>query len=173
MYKQLRKDSSDHCAALQAQVDTLKTENQKLRQDFDLSVDIFQRKFLKQLLGVKMSTCNVMVYGEFGQIPLSCDLLCNSFIYYHRLLNMPSGSLVKYVFDEMIQLNAVGYSSWVTKVEKMALLYNIDFESHDSNLKFKKACRKAVTQNFRAIYLHRSVMVVRHFTVHQAPCAGF
>ena len=95
-----------------------------------------------------MSTCNVMVYGEFGQIPLSCDLLCNSFIYYHRLLNMPSGSLVKYVFDEMIQLNAVGYSSWVTKVEEMALLYNIDFESHDSNLKFKKACRKAVTQNF-------------------------
>ena len=99
------------------------------------TVDTFHRKFLKQTLSVKTSTHNAITYGEVGQFPISIDLLSSAFIYYHRLLHMPDKKLVKYVFNEMLRLHNVGFTSWVTAVTECAVKCNIDFNTNIGNFK--------------------------------------
>ena len=75
------------------------------------TIDIFHRTFLKHILCVKSSTCNSFVYGETGELPISIDLSVFAIRYYHRLYNMPKGSLVKLAFDEMVVLSGLGFST--------------------------------------------------------------
>ena len=90
------------------------------------TIDIFHRTFLKHILCVKSSTCNSFVYGETGELPISIDLSVFAIRYYHRLYNMPKGSLVKLAFDEMAVLSGLGFSTWVTKLQDVISKNNLD-----------------------------------------------
>ena len=100
--------------------------------------DVMQRKFLKQVLGVKSSTRDPIVYGELGQFPISINILCHCFLAFHRFQNMSETSLPKFVFDEMIRLDALGFHSWVTKVQNEANSLGIDFNLYKTAKPFKR-----------------------------------
>ena len=88
-------------------------------------IDVFHRKFLKNVLCVKTSTCNTFIYGDTGCMPLSLDLSAFALRYYHRLLNMATGPLVKFVFDEMVRISELGFSSWVSDVQHVLAQHNL------------------------------------------------
>ena len=56
------------------------------------------------LLQVKAATRNAIVYGECGKFPPSVYCNGNVLSYYHRLLTMPEGKVVKSVFQYAVQL---------------------------------------------------------------------
>ena len=47
--------------------------------------DKLQLRFLKLLLGVKVSTPSCMVYGEVGELPVSLTAKCRMLVYYYKL----------------------------------------------------------------------------------------
>ena len=97
------------------------SDNWGLNKTAHETIDLFQRRFLKYVLCVKSSTSNSFIYGETGCLPISLDLSTFALTYFHRLYNMPKGSLVKHVFDEMMRISDLGFSSSVTQAKKKLL----------------------------------------------------
>ena len=79
------------------------------------------RKFLKHILGVKMSTCNAMVYGETGQYPIEITIKVRMINYWMKLLSGKSTKLSKIMYDCLLRkMNRTGYESkWVLKVKQI------------------------------------------------------
>ena len=109
---------------------------------FQDSVDVFYRHFLRHLLCVKNTTSNEIVHGELGQIPISYDILTNCFLYFYRALKLPHGSLLKHVFDEMLDFHFCGFPSWISAVLDAATKYDIQLLDNDDSYNiFKTKCR--------------------------------
>ena len=90
--------------------------------------------FSEILLNVKRNSSNVMLVGEVGM--LSPSSLChrNTLLYFIRLNNLPSDSVVKYVFLESKRLCKFGHRNWHTKVWELVQSYNLNIDSlYDSN----------------------------------------
>ena len=102
------------------------------------------------VLQVKATTCNAIVYGECGKFPPSVYCHVNVLSYYHRLLTMPEGKVVKSVFNMLYNLNDQGFQTWATRVCELALAYNIDI-NETANMKsdqFKSACQNIIKHDF-------------------------
>ena len=110
---------------------------------------MFHSKFLKQVLSVKSSTCDQVVYGELGQLPISLNILLSCFLAFFRFKRLPKSELVKYVFDEMMRLNGIGFHSWVTKVIEEADHLGINFDNEMSSTSFKSHVMNILATNFR------------------------
>ena len=124
------------------------SDNWGLNKNAHDTIDLFQRKFLKYVLCVKSSTCNSFVYGETGCLPISLDLSAFALRFFHRLYNMPIGSLVKFVFDEMMRLSNLGFSSFVTQAkDKLLSLRLWDFMNLSAG-KFAIKVKTVLKENF-------------------------
>ena len=77
-------------------------------------------------LHVKATTCNTIVNSECGKFPPSVHCHINVFTYYHRLLTMPKGKVVKSVFNTLYNLNDQGFQTWITRVCELTRRYGID-----------------------------------------------
>ena len=64
----------------------------------------------------------------------------------YRLQNMPMGSLVKSVFNELESLHQQGFNTWVTKVTELTKLYGIVL--HGNFTSFKSQCKSRVIEHF-------------------------
>ena len=70
------------------------------------SAEKLQRQFLKQLLGVRKSTTNLIVLAEFGRFPLHFHFWQQILRYHNRALHLPNNRLVKLaLIDNFYQLN--------------------------------------------------------------------
>ena len=94
-------------------------------------LDVLDKVFLyyaRCTLGVKATTCNVIIYGKCGIYPPSVfcqtDVLC----YLHRLLTMSDRKLVKSVFCTLNALHNQGFPTWVTKAYDLAETYDTDMD---------------------------------------------
>ena len=74
--------------------------------DTDMA-DAFQRKFIKKLFHLRKSTPNCIVYGETGELPVSCKIDCRLLTSWYKLhfsdthkLSTASYCLVKQLYDE-------------------------------------------------------------------------
>ena len=70
-------------------------------------------------LHVKAITCNAIVNGECGNFPPSVHCHINVLTYYHRLLIMSKGKVVKFVFKAFHNLNDQGFQTWITICSNM------------------------------------------------------
>ena len=94
------------------------------------SVDLLLNWFLRMILCVKNGTCIPMLYGESGVFPPSVHCHQNVILYYIRLNNLPPGSVLKSVFNEMQDLRDLSTSNnWCSNVSKLAKIYEIDIEN--------------------------------------------
>ena len=115
--------------------------------------NILDKVFLnynRRTLHVKATTCNAIVHGECGKFPPSVYCHGNVMSYYHRLLTMPEGKVVKSVFDMLCNLNKQGFQTWTTRVCELAWLYDIDINK-TADLKsdqFKSMCSGIIKQDF-------------------------
>ena len=91
-------------------------------------VERVHRKFLKRLLGVKMSTANSAVYGELGRYPLYITRYLRIIKYFLKLHTTKQSNCILYsTLNNMLfdSVNITGCVNWVTKVRD--LLQNAGF----------------------------------------------
>ena len=100
-------------------------------------------------LHVKATTCNAIVNGECGKFPPSVHCHINLLTYYHRLLTMSNGKVVKSVFKVLYNLNDHGFQPLITRVS-LARRYGIDINETASigSVQFKSMWSKMIKQNF-------------------------
>ncbi len=87
-------------------------------------LEIFQKKYYKRNLSVRMNTPDHAVFGELGVLPLSVRLKGNVLKYIHRLNTLPNTSPVKWAYLELKSLHDAGYDTWYKK----ALSVLLEFE---------------------------------------------
>ena len=97
-------------------------------------------------LHVKATTCNAIVNGECGKFPPSVHCHINVLTYYHRLLTMSKGKMVKSVFKALHKLNDQGFQTWITRVSELAHRYGIDINETASigSVQFKSICSNTI-----------------------------
>ena len=76
------------------------------------SLEVFQKKFCKRNLGIRMNTPDHAVFGGLGILPVSLRLKKNVLKYLHRLNAMPDSSPVKWAYRELISLHDMGFKTW-------------------------------------------------------------
>ena len=101
------------------------------------SIDRFHRAFLKHTLGIKGSTSNAVVYGEYGVYPLHLELMANCFKYFYRLNQMNNNKLTKKVYNELSRLDSLSFPNWITKVKEEARKLDINLLNEVNAAKFK------------------------------------
>ena len=61
---------------------------------------------------------------------------------------MPENSLVKWVFNELTNLDDMGFKTWVTSVRELASRYNMSLDSELNVNVFKQKCQQALNLKF-------------------------
>ena len=84
-------------------------------------IETVQLRFIKMLLGVKLSTANVAIYAETARYPSFINFQLKTVKFYLRLLQMNNNSIVKKVFLELSKLDHLGLTTcnWVSNVKNM------------------------------------------------------
>ena len=67
-----------------------------------------------------------MMVGQVGMFPPSVQCHKNVLMFFQRLNNMPTGSVIKSVFIESRRLSHLGYRTWYTKANDLAQFYGMD-----------------------------------------------
>ena len=105
--------------------------------------------YIRMVLNVKATTCNIITMGESGIIPPTIKCHRNAILYFIRLNNLPPGSVVKNVFLELKQLHNTGFRNWYTNVCELASSYNIDICSY----KFSDATKNQIKIKLRSHFI--------------------
>ena len=106
----------------------------------------------KKFLGVKMSTPNVMVYGECGRHPLFIDCQIKVIKYWLRLLTMPSYRLPRKCYEMMLLYDKNGHTNWATRVKE--LLFSTGFGNlwYEQNVDLPSIFISSFSQRLKDIY---------------------
>ena len=85
-----------------------------------------QLRFLKFLLGVKNSTCNLAIYGETGRFPLILYQKLKVVDYWLRLQRLNKNSLLTQVFKMVKNLHNSGFKTFLAIVDNILKEANLD-----------------------------------------------
>ncbi|XP_067654422.1 uncharacterized protein [Haliotis asinina] len=114
----------------------------------------------KTFLGVKMSTPDVMVYGECGRFPLHIFQQTRVIKYWIKLLNMSSHRLPKKCYEMMLLLHENGKQNWVSEVKN--LLFSTGFHNlwYDQKVFAPSLFLNTFTQRLKDIYQQKWLGIV-------------
>ena len=115
-----------------------------------MAVDKVFMWYIRRVLKVKTSTCNIIAMGEVGILPPSVTCHMNVLNYYDRLVRMPDSRLAKQVFNQLSYLHDNGFETWVGRVRELALNYGIDLRQNGLNRDFKKLCLEKIHLKFNS-----------------------
>jgi len=87
----------------------------------DQLIEKLHLKFCKYISGLKKSTPNVMVYGEFGRFPLHIFQKIKALSFWYKLVHSKNDKLSHRVYDCLIYLHREGIysSSWLLHIENI------------------------------------------------------
>ena len=89
------------------------------------TIESVQIKFCKSILKVGRSTCNNMVLGECGRVPLQFVYMTKAIKYWCRLLHLSNNRLPKQCYFMLKALDDSGRNTWATKIKNV--LYQFGF----------------------------------------------
>ena len=89
-------------------------------------IERVQLRFLKLLLGVKNSTCNLAIYGETGRFPLILYQKLKVVDYWLRLVRLNKNSLLTQVFRMVKNLHNSGFKTLLGTVESILKEANLE-----------------------------------------------
>ena len=104
-------------------------------------------RFARQILRVKPTTSNIMIFGECGIMPPSVQCIISTLCYLNRLCHLPEHLIVKQAYDELLRLHDNGFTTWVGNVCELAHMYNLDISLTVSE--FKNKCKRVVCETFK------------------------
>ena len=136
-----------------------------------LQIERVHVKFLKMLLGVKMSTCNQAVYCETGRFPVVLKQKQRLFKYWSRLTRLHPDKIVKQSYEYLKYLTDLGFHTWVSKVKilleenDMLHLYEQDSISVVEEQKYANVLITRLQSNFKEECLQslHSFSSLRHY----------
>ena len=96
-----------------------------------LDVERVHLKFLKQILGVRTQTCNNVVYGEIGRVPLSVIRKVRVLKFWFKIIKNPHSLLYK-IFQYQIDNSYL--DSWLSKVKQLLNELGFSFLWNNSNI---------------------------------------
>ena len=85
-----------------------------------------QLKYLKMLLGVKSSTCNIAVYCETGRYPIQIRHKLRLLKYWCRLTRLDDNKVVKTIFLYLKSLSQQGFKTWASKLYSLLESHNLE-----------------------------------------------
>ncbi len=122
-------------------------------------LSVFQRNYFRRVLHVRQKTPNNGVYGDLGVFPIELRLQNNVIKYLHHIHCLPETSPVKWVYKDLVLLNDVGFSNWVTTAHKLYKAHPVsdvhDMESilNFSNARMKNSVKKSSQEKFKKTWL--------------------
>ena len=143
-------------------------------------IDLFERKFLKNILGVREQTINIAVYGEFGRIPISYKIKEKAIKYFLRIHSNPVSPIISQAMESSKNLHKLGYSTWYGQVlnliEEIKLQHLINPESPTKlSPKVKKLIKTSLFDQYKTIWTsantvgHTKVEMYKSFKVELKP----
>jgi len=90
-------------------------------------------KYLKLMLGVKTSTCNLAIYGETGRFPLHLTQMYRMIKYWLRLTQISSSKIVKQAFLQMKKYHDLGFKNWSSSIFSILSTYNMSHQWNTEN----------------------------------------
>ena len=81
-----------------------------------LQLEKVQLKFLKMSLSVNSNTSTLAVYGDTGRHNLFVRQCSKAIKYWSRIVQMKNDSLVKMVYDGLLDLDNAGFNNWCTNI---------------------------------------------------------
>ena len=125
--------------------------------------DKLQLRFLKIILGLKINTPTLMVRGESGCLPISCDIRCTILNFWFNIVNNDNDKILNTMYKCMYKMSiADGYDSeWLTFVKdslnSFGLGYIYDTQAANVNHNwFKNIVKSRVEDAYRQSW-HSSV----------------
>ena len=106
--------------------------------------------FLRLILRVKLNTSKTMMMGEVGMFPPSVQCHKNVLLYFQRLNNLPTGSVLKSVFIESRRLSHLGYRTGYTKANDLAQFYGMDINNAGDASATNQVIRNKIEGHFIA-----------------------
>ena len=103
--------------------------------------------YAKLCLGIKSSTSNTIVYGECGRIPISAHCQINAMKFYFRLKQLSDNNLTKYVYNELSRLDALGFTTWVSKARCLARKFDLEIDCDNMKI-VKDICTSRIKHKF-------------------------
>ena len=97
------------------------------------SIEQLHLKYLKLMLGVKSSTCNLAIYGETGRFPLHLTQMYRMIKYWLRLTKLDSSKIVKQAFLQMKQYHDLGFKNWTSNIFSILSTYKLGEEWNIEN----------------------------------------
>ena len=88
-------------------------------------IEKVQLKFLKMILGVKLSTCNMAIYCELGRYPIGIRHKVRLLKYWCRITRMSDDKVVKIVYRYLKNLTDQGFVTWVSKIKSLLSSYGL------------------------------------------------
>lgn len=93
--------------------------------------------FLRIVLNVKATTSNIITYGECGSVPPSVNMQQECLLYFFRVQDFPSNSLIKQAYIENKRLQHLGFKTWYGRVSDLANQHRIDLDQSYSKRDIK------------------------------------
>jgi hypothetical protein len=107
-------------------------------------------RFIRNTLGIKCTTSNIITLGESGQMPPSVFIDINVLCFAERLKRLSTCRLAKKVYDILDTLHNNGFNTWTTYMYKLRTKYSIqDDTSTLSEPAFKKLCKETVFSSYK------------------------
>ena len=130
-------------------------------------VEVFYRKFIKRVLGLRKSTPNCMVYGEVGKRPLKNNIILKMLRYWIKVSEGKSSKLSSMIYNLIYKLHINGLydSPWLMCIKKTVLCYsdnNPDFWFQQQNF-----VQKAFMKNIVARELENEFLQIWSYEVYR------
>ena len=118
-----------------------------------MTLESVHLQYLRMMLGVKQSTCKIMLYGETGRVPLYYYAIIKTLKYWIRLRSLPDTVLVKQVYNSLLNLHRIGITTWVTDIENLLKRFNLAdlIEQDEINIDIKKHIISEYHSEWRSI----------------------
>ena len=95
-------------------------------------------KFCKLVLGVNRKSSNFAVFAELGRHPFYLDIVKNVLLFWHRVENMPSDTLLYNALKCSKDVDKKA-CSWYSSIKQLCSILDIKLESSSqSKFKFNK-----------------------------------
>ena len=120
-------------------------------------------------LGVKSGTSNVAIYAETGRTSLyiRCKLKCIKYVMRLLVCNLDNNTIVKTIFNILIELENPGFNNWVTKVrstlEELNVLYLLELDNISAQ-ESEKVLNKIKSEMFNS-FEEESIRKLENFSV--------
>jgi hypothetical protein len=91
-----------------------------------MQIERVQLRFLKMILGVRCNTSTLALYGDTGRFPLSLRIKVKQIKYWVRVVKMCDNTIVKQVYNMMLQLDNLNCITWCSTIRKTLYEYGFN-----------------------------------------------